>query len=302
MLRTIGMLAICLLWAVGAAHAATIGIVSASGGGVQLIDNPIIVPGSTDEAQSIAAQAADAGAIGSFFARAAVDVTPADSSSGVKLHAQADATRVSSSAVSMSPSGGGAVIPASRAFARWIDQLSFSNPEVVDLRTFTAFFVYFLPAVEGTSIGQTLTNFEVVVNGQAKTASFNTPGAHQQELEFRIPALDFLTGFVNYRMTLDANAFTQSSLLSRADYDDTAFLPALVLADADGNFVPGTENLRIVGASGFVYPTVAGFQQQPPFSGGGVVPEPGVLALLAVGLSLLGFRKVFFVGCFCRST
>jgi hypothetical protein len=80
-------------------------------------------------------------------------------------------------------------------------------------------------------------------------------------------------------MTLYVTASTTPEYpFSAADFSNTAVLPELILTDADGNYVPGTEQLRIVGTSGLEYSVAA-------------VPEPATAALLALGgASLLSFR------------
>ncbi|HEY2252262.1 MAG TPA: PEP-CTERM sorting domain-containing protein [Planctomycetaceae bacterium] len=243
-------------------------IVNASGGGAD-----VDVPKSFDDPHngpSLAfAIAHDSGTNGSWSASAAV-IGPAVSSENVTLQATATATWLGA------PSHQN---PGAAAFAQWTDQLKFENPDVLDARIFTAFFVIFQPFVDGTISGAGSARLEVIANDHFQSADF--PGYAGHGINFLIPAIDLELGLVNLRMTLYANASTlaiPAPYFSEADFSHTAVLPRLILAGANGNYVPGTEQLRIVGTSGFEYSV-------------GAVPEPATAALLAFGgAALLSFR------------
>jgi hypothetical protein len=243
-------------------------IVNASGGGAD-----VDVPRSIDDPHSNAslafANASDSGTNGSWSAFSAV-IGPATSSENVTLKATATAKWLGA------PSHQN---PGAAAFAQWTDQLKFENPDVLDARVFTAFFVVFHPFVDGTISGAgSSARLEVIANDQFQSADF--PGYAGHGIDFLIPAIDLQLGLVNLRMTLYASASTlaiPAPYFSEADFSHTAVLPQLILADANGNYVPGTEQLRIVGTSGFEYSVAA-------------VPELATAALLALGgVSLLSF-------------
>ena len=264
---------------VSAAHAAA--LVSAFGGAAQTNDTGDIF--ATDAGgRSASAQAGDSGGVGSWSADASVF---SYSSGTIELKALAAADRLSFSHVSLTP-GGAARIPAAATFARWTDTLQFENSDILDARAFTGFFVYFRPVVAGTIVGHARAQFDVTVDDRFGRAIFDNPGEHLLGFNYRISALDLRLGFIGLVMTLQTSAFTISALDSAADFSNTAVLPPLVLADANGNFVPGTEELRIVGSSGFEYATQVGLRPA------GVVSEPATLALLALGwLSVLGLCR-----------
>ena len=88
MLRTIGMLAMCMAWAVGSAHAAA--ILSATGDGAQAITfGPTIVSDTIFSPPGGTVQAGDAGAVGFWIAAAG-----ASTLNGLNLIAIASATRL----------------------------------------------------------------------------------------------------------------------------------------------------------------------------------------------------------------
>jgi hypothetical protein len=167
--------------------------------------------------------------------------------------------------------------PGGAAFAEWTDRLTFKNPEVLDLREFSDLFVRFPTSVDGRISGAGNARYTLTLNGQGTGSDFDAPGLNIGNFELPVPSNYLITG-LNLTMTLYATASTTpGSLNSEADFSSTAVLPQLTLADANGNYVPGTEQLRIVGASGFEYSVAA-------------VPEPATAALLALGgVSLLSF-------------
>jgi hypothetical protein len=258
-----------------AAHAAA--LASARGGGAQLVDTGPIF-NSAAVPNHATAQAGDSGGVGSWSAQATAG---GDSDGELRLRANASASRLSFDHVSRAP-GGAVTIPAAAGFSRWTDELRFDNPDILDLQVFTCFFVYFAPVVDGTISGDARAQFEAVVDDRFELAVFDKPGDQVRHFTFRLPAIDLRQGLIPLRLTLEVSAFTIGALDSLADFDTTALLPPLLLADANGDFVPGTENLRIVGTSGFQYAT-----RLPGLAA--AVPEPPSLALLALGcLVVLG--------------
>jgi hypothetical protein len=176
--------------------------------------------------------------------------------------------------------------PGAAAYAEWTDKLKFENPEVFDARRYTGFFVYFRPVMSGTLSGPGSTyRFEVKANGvlhvvgDPTTVNTTKPDSVVEILNFFVPAISLELGYADLDMKLYVAAGTILNPTAEADFTHTAVLPTLILADADGNYVPGTEKLRIVGESGLEYSVVA-------------APEPTAAALLALGgVPLLRFRR-----------
>jgi hypothetical protein len=170
--------------------------------------------------------------------------------------------------------------PGGAAFAEWTDQLKFKNPDEVDQLTFEDGFVHFLPRVDGMITALGIARWTVTVGDQSGGYDFDKQSERRfGSLDFPIRASELKTGLVTLTMTLYVTTSTTPEYpFSAAEFTNTAVLPPLILADADGNYVPGTEQLQIVGTSGFEYLVAA-------------VPEPATAALLALGgVSLLSFR------------
>lgn len=176
--------------------------------------------------------------------------------------------------------GGGA-----GALARWEDPLKIDNADLSNIPLFGLMFFFFSPTLHGTIEGVNgRALFLADVGGGQARREFTAPGSYDEFLSFKVPCSLFVpvgTGEfpTTLSLSLSASASTaRASETSSADFGETARLGTIVVADADGNYVPGSEDVRLIGESGLLYDVRA-------------APEPSSLVLGSFGLGLIAGRR-----------
>lgn len=154
------------------------------------------------------------------------------------------------------------------------DYLRLDDRGLFDLGLLGGLHFYFFPEVDGLIVGRGQATFVVEIGGEAKQVSFNSDGFHRDTLSFVLPGSVFgpILGVlpeIHFDMHLYVDASATTDERSLVDFFHTATLPTILVGDANGNYVPGSEGIRLIGSSGISYPVA-------PVP----VPEPSTVLLL----------------------
>jgi hypothetical protein len=226
---------------------------------------------------SAVASGGQSGFNGSFQGESFAGAVTKNGAQNITLRAKASATGSSDQASE-------AQVPAVDAQAIWTDYLRIANPDVVDFSVLGAMVFYFVPDVHGTHAGVNgVMDFTVTLDGKTyNVGASEIEGTFHTALPLGVngglfSSISGVLPEVDFEMSLRAfcNAFADESCL--VDYYGTAELGTIYIGDANGNYVPGSENIQLVGRSGVMYDV------QPIGQGPTPIPEPATLLLFAAG-------------------
>jgi hypothetical protein len=197
---------------------------------------------------------------GSYDASAAISVDINDDLEIISLSAGASATAPAPEP----PSGGVGAF----ATVRWRDRLRIQNPDYFRPYAGLTFF-YFKPHISGQVTGELgHADFSVALwdaaSGELRAGTrldFTEPGSYDKRpgLSLNTNIFENIAGDmaeVDFQMMLHVRASSLPGGVtqhSSADFTHTASLGPIYIADANGNYVPGSEHIQLVGSSGIVY-------------------------------------------------
>lgn len=170
----------------------------------------------------------------------------------------------------------------------WSDVLRYDNPSLLDPEFLGLNpYLYFVSSLSGsiTNKGAATVSLDVVTGDQLhdyrSEADINGPANVNQGLILRLPA-NALLPFISNGIGHPAHFTFGMSIYGGTDMDNidgttsfatTAKFDYIYIADANGNYIPGSENIHVVGDNG-------------PYTMQ-VIPEPRTCALMVAGLLIL---------------
>ena len=188
-----------------------------------------------------------------------------------------------------SQNGDGSVGGTATSFASWTDHLTYQNPAIVDPPFLSLNpFVYYVMTISGTisnkqpvvaTLHVTSGNGDVYEDDLTVTGPLTFP---KVQISLKLPAnalldaVDPNTGEIIGRSTLLVGLTVTGgtdldNVDGTSDFSHTFELSAIYVADTNGNYIPGSENIVIAGDNGPYQMTI--------------VPEPETWLLLGWGMA-----------------
>ena len=222
-----------------------------------------------------AAQAAINASGSGGFITASAGVTSTNGAIELRAGAQSQTGMIGSEAIE---SSGGAT-------ARWTDVLRLDNPDLVDVSVLGTAFFFFVTGCSGTLGSNGEADFGVQLFDDMRLTHFAGAGEQHASSLFKVEGVAFAPigdilppMFLEMFVAVSVSAPEGTSAF--ADFSHTATLGTIYIGDANGNFLPGTENIHLIGESGVVYDV-------RPFT----VPEPSTAVLALIGLVFVAVRR-----------